>query len=310
MLSYDEFKERMLRTADVFTPVRYQDRKPILITEEIDLVEKDYLTFEADTPNVEAPCVCLREAYRIYQERENICDSYLYAMETLLYEELVIDDLELEKDYDFCKTRVLLKLIGPEQEKDMPANLVTRPFLDLKIMYQIYFKVAGNQIQPIVVTNRMLNTWGIDEEELYRTAYANTMYRASFICTNMLDVLRRTAIRNEWQYSVFEQVYESAKEKPACFAIWDKNHVCSSVILLATHLLKEMSKRMGGDLYLFVSKEGMDCADATQMTKEQAFEYLHSVLLLFDENDAVPLSTSLYRYDAKTESVVIVERMA
>ena len=66
----------------------------------------------------------------------------------------------------------------------------------------------------------------------------------------------------------------------------------------------------GGDLYLFVSKEGMDCADATQMTKEQAVEYLHSVLSLFDENDAVPLSTSLYRYDAKTESVVIVERMA
>ena len=309
MLNYEDFKERMLKTADVFTPERYREWKPILLTEENGTTECDYLSFESEEANKEAPCVCMQEAYHIYRERENIYDAYLYAMEIFLYENMVMDDLELKDDYDFCKTRVMLKLIGPDQEKELPMKyMVSRSFLDLKVVYQIYFKLSNNQIQPIVVTKRMLNIWGIDEEELYKVAYANTMYRAVFCCTNMLDVLRRTAIREEWQYADFEQIYASAKEKPTCFAIWDKYHVCSSTVLLASHLLKELSERTGGDLYLFPVKEGMDCADAEKMTKEGAFEYLDSITKLRDEVWGTVLSSSLYRYNAKTQTVTIVER--
>ena len=309
MLNYEDFKMRMLNTADIFAPERFQGWKAILITDNHADHTVDYLAFASDRPNAASPCICIQEAYDVYKERGEMSDAYLYAVDSLIYEEMKIDDLDLIGNWHYCKTRVLQRLIAPDDLKKLPKNVICKDFLDLKVIYQIYIKKAENQIQPVIVTNHVLQNWSVSKEEVDVIAHANTLAMTSYQYVDMLDLLRHLAIQEEWPYEEFEVAYQKAKKRAACYSLWDKNHVCGSTLLMANPVLKDMADRMEGNLYVFATSDaGVDVADANNMTKEDAFEYLDSVIHRVGMDQEKRLSRSLYYYDAKSDSVSIVGR--
>ncbi len=296
MLGYEEFKDHLLEQSKVFTPHKYQEWKPVILTEEQVNEERDYLSYTVDLPNEAAPCVCLHTAYQLYKKRENLYDAYLYAAKTLSFEKMVFDDMELLGDWNFCKTRIMLRLIDPQVSDTVPPHLICRPYLDLSVVYQIFIKLKNNQIQPVMVTERVLRKWGITEEELYEVAYINTMYKASFLYADCLDLMRCDLIQSGCDTSFINDMYAAGKMAPKSFELWDKKNVGTSAILLANPFLKEVSNILGASMYLITFPNSYKAISAADMTKEEALFCQESVA-----------DHPLHYYDLETDAVLIVK---
>lgn len=205
-------------------------------------------------------------------------------------------------NWDLMKERVVYRLINEEKNRRKLAEVPNTGWLDLAVVYYLYLEEKSGQVYA-AVTNGLMKSWGISQEELHRHAEKNMQELLPEVMENILDVL---SCQNS------PQTVEEEQPVLSVYVLTNKTRAYGASALLYGNALKRMAEKWNTDILILPSS-------------------LHEVLILPDDygkdykgfrsmveevnRDVVGpesyLSSNVYRYSRKTGeiSIVVEERM-
>ena len=159
-------------------------------------------------------------------------------------------------NYDKAKEYLSLELINTARNEDLLAKIPHYEVLDMSVVYMVRFSKKENQLSSILVTNSMLNNYGITAEQLKADALENAPKAFPARVDGMSEVLADSMgmTPEELSGGQPEILYVASVE----------NRVKGAGVLVYPGFLKEYADRIGTDLYILPSS-------------------IHEVLLVKDE---------------------------
>ncbi len=146
-------------------------------------------------------------------------------------------------------------------EMNRGCNGINRDFLDLKIMYRVFVPVDG-QMGSFVVTQQILDNFGITRKELEEHAEANT---------------RRKAVAMTMGRMLQEMMGGEFEEPAPMFVLTNEDRMYGASVLAIPDKFYDVSMAVGGDLYVIPSSihgclaipaEGADPSGIRMMIQE------------------------------------------
>lgn len=151
-------------------------------------------------------------------------------------------DLSGFTDFQKAKTRLSYKLINTEKNRELLKNIPHRPFFNLSIVYYYLIEDAPFQGKAtVLIRNNHLDTWKINEEELYETAYCNAPVLLPSKVQNMNDILD----------GVFPE--EMFEEMLPMFVLSNKEKLFGAACILYPDELKNFARKVDRDLFVLPS---------------------------------------------------------
>lgn len=176
LIGYQEFKEIVVEKIKDYLPEQYQD-----YTAEINEVNKVNCKREAlylrslNQDLAVAPTLYLDDFYAHYIQNSDMsltlkimADYFVNGMEEAAKHSFDMNDV------DKLKNNVVMTLVNREANTHLLETCPHRSFLDLEIIYRIVVNGDENGFYSAMVNNHMLTQMGLDEDELYMLAKANT----------------------------------------------------------------------------------------------------------------------------------------
>ncbi len=239
--------------------------------------------------------------YQTYKEKE--CD-FTELIEILL-EECNKDLQEIRYDvsgyYDFEKVRKMIrgKPINTELNTEYLKDVPHREYLDLSLVYYIEVERKGyGGIALVVVRDKMLSDWKVDEETLYRQTKENMENRADGVIRSMQSILI--------EMKGIEGVFRDMGTLPV-YVLTNKDRVLGAVEVLDERNLTLASTMLGGDYWLLPSSlHEFILLPVREDDHDEAF--LAKVIREVNESEVADeeiLSYHLYRYRQENDKVEI-----
>lgn len=236
MMSYEEFKICITADAkEAFPDAEVQIRN----------YEKSNASCEAlgirKSDSLEV-CTDLNEAYASYLMAQDGDDAYFEILESIRNAVGNANPgfsreglMELMRDFDNIKDRLTLKLVETNRNKGVLQKIVHRNILDMSLMY--YVSVAPGY--TTAVTNELLSSWGIVEEDLYRVAIANAAKNNPLVINDLGEYLTNLG------YPILEKTnLIFATNKEMCYG---------ASVICYPGALKSISEKLDGSFYIMPS---------------------------------------------------------
>lgn len=122
-----------------------------------------------------SPTIYLEEYFEQFQ-REHSLDTIVKSI-LKLYQEIRVEqvwDTERLQEYACVRSKVVYKLIHAEENTELLEQIPYIPYLDLAIVFYILLDANRFGTASILLTNELMELWGVEKEELYKTAHQNT----------------------------------------------------------------------------------------------------------------------------------------
>lgn len=198
--------------------------------------------------------------------------------------------------FEGIKERLSVQILNAERNQSQLQVITHRkiPETDLAVVYRI--EVASNRdgFESVKVTNKMLDIWGIREEQLYQAALEQNMKKYPFIIADAGQFLFRAE-------PVPEQYPEEMKEK-RFYYLTNSNIVNGAATILYPDILKTIGDKFQGNYFILPSSihEVLLMKDDGEINVEELQSTVRSV-----NDESVPegdiLSDQVYAYDRENE---------
>ena len=189
------------------------------------------------------PTIYIDDYYREDIKEEEIRKIAAQMAERLRQADLTRPvDLSGFTDFQKAKTRLSFKLINTEKNRELLKNIPHRPFFNLSIVYYYLIEDASFQGKAtVLIRNSHLDTWKINEEELYETAYCNAPVLLPSKVQNMNDILD----------GVFPE--EMFEEMLPMFVLSNREKLFGAACILYPDELKNFARKVERDLFVLPS---------------------------------------------------------
>lgn len=170
------------------------------------------------------------EILQMVQEKmpDCICQMTKHGMEIEIYETALLD-------WEEVKTRVYKKVVNYERNQERLLNILHQRYLDLAEVYYIRIPLSEEGWGTCEITDVLLKTWGIQEQELREQAELN-MENDSYQMVSVAQVLN------------FPEGLE-----PEFYILRNQKNIFSAGVISHPKLMKQFMKQIGGDGYLIPS---------------------------------------------------------
>lgn len=239
---------------------------------------------------------------------ENVADMLL---ESLSQGTIPLDIAEDVKDFEKIKEMVSIRLVNHAANARELENRPHRRFLDLAIVYYLDMEMAmPGQSGAGVITDTLMEIWGIPEDELYRLGMEKLLAKDACRTVELLSLLRQFGLEEE--NGPEEKVAaESLKDRnlPELYVASNRKHFYGASCMLNTAFLEKMAEDKGCSLMIYPGSvheviilpqknRGGECLDA------KSVQEINRHCTLRDEW----LSNSVYRYDREKQEICIYEK--
>lgn len=225
------------------------------------------------------------EHYLRYGDTERILQ---YAAQQFLNAFKEAGNIRAHSDIKDFRDRVVMTLINTEKNREILAEIPSRKFLDLSVVYRWVSAEAESLNGSVLVTNELAEASGMTEQELFQSAYENTVRINGVTVMTMAEILS-------------EVTEISAAECPAMnmWVITNSRGNMGAVSVMYTDTLHRLAEKAGDDLFVLPSSIHEVIAVRAGMEPGELAEMVHTV-----NREAVNrtefLSDSVYRYKRKT----------
>lgn len=276
------------------------------------------------------PTIYLSEFYEDYREGrllDDICEEIIETYKRGLARFQDEIDIEDFTDYGKVQDQIFLKLVNQEMNEKLLKDVPWRAYLDLGIVY--YVAVSSDECSAtVLIHNDHLKHWGINEEELYKKAYANTLEKRKPEILRMKDVIKDMIIeritgstdilaedmeyggktKEEVEEMVNEEIDKVERQKPMeMFILTNDIKTNGAVCMMYPNVLKDFAEEKGLDLFIIPSS----IHEVLLVPKKSgSAKRLNEILNDVNKNslDSVEiLSNKIYSYSRKLDEVVIEE---
>ena len=180
--------------------------------------------------------------------RENIKEEEVQGIVLKMADRLRLADLKQPVDlsgfvdFEKAKTRLSFKLINTEKNKELLADIPSRPFFNLSIVYFYLIEKAPFEGKATVLVRRShMDTWNITEMELYKAA-----------CINAPQLLPpRIENMNEALGGIFPS--ELFEDLIPMYVLTNSEKLFGASCILYRDELKSFAVKMNSDLFILPS---------------------------------------------------------
>lgn len=100
-------------------------------------------------------------------------------------------DVSILSSFDMANKHITAAVMNAELNAELLREMPHRKFEDLALFYRVEFDFTDESgYGAVKITNALMNTWGITEEEIYQVAIENTMIKYKPVCRDMLDIVQ------------------------------------------------------------------------------------------------------------------------
>lgn len=187
----------------------------------------------------------------------------------------------------------------------LPLNIPYMKKEDLVILFCIEIPTnMEDEVRLAYVTDEMVDSWGIDIQEVYETALKNMKEKNYIKIYTMESVINSLLFETE-KVEASKEVLE--KMENPFLAMTSVNYMNGSAGILDTDKLQEISETIGQDLYILPSSihECLLVAKGKKSVQE-----LREMVQEVNRQEVEPevwLSDNIYEYSAVTKEVTIAE---
>lgn len=197
---------------------------------------------------------------------ENYCKgkSMVRLAASLLDNYREIDEVVFQTDVDFfadyqkAGEHIYCKLVNIGMNREILQEIPYRSYLDLAV---VYYYMADTMIQgqaTILISRRHLELWGIEEKELDRKAWENTLKDLKPCFQPMRELLQEYLEPQEGtllQYQEEENDQEEDMEYQMIpmYVLTNQKKMFGAICIRYPELLEKLAKEIGGDYYILPS---------------------------------------------------------
>ena len=202
----------------------------------------------------------------VYREdMEAVCGENCTAEEAAAYicsvaerELQTAPDMEEIRDWGKAGHRVYRKIVNYERNSSRLPLLVHRRYLDLAEVYYLKVRIPGKVRGAMEIPVKLLEEWGISEEELSRRADAN-MDADGYHMVPIREVLKELLPSGE-----------SGIPDPGMYVILNSRKELGAGIMTRREYMKDFMRQIGADCYIIPSSihELMACPCGKDMRVE------------------------------------------
>ena len=197
-------------------------------------------------------------------------------------------DLSEITDYETMKNNLVMQLVPVEPNKEMLANIPHKTVEDIAVVYRVELSNKGDSSASTLVTNHLLEEYGVMPEQLHMDAVAAQLVSHPPVLKNMSEML-----------GGMSGGMIDMPESPMWVATVEGGTNGAAVIEFSD-FMEEAAGRLGGDFFVLPSSvhEVLLIRDDGSFEREQLEEMVRNVNAT-EVSAAEFLSDSVYHYDSE-----------
>lgn len=302
MKEYEEFKKCMMRQVQERFPDSY--RIEIHHVVKNNQLELESLVILCEGVNV-SPQFYLQRYYERYRQGESVtllADEIAEAYRSTLTQ---CDWKNLDLSLDYCRERIVYRLVSREKNEEQLEGIPYIPFLNLVITFHCLMMQEEDGIGSVRVNNALLEEWGLDHKALFAMAQKNTVRLFPVRICSMEKMLLELLEESE-----NKQYYEEQIKPGECgqesYVLTNEMGVNGAAVILYPDCLSMVGKSIGEDFYLLPSSihEMLVVPASTHIEREALKNMVREVNRRCVEIDEV-LSDDVYFYSRKSGVIEI-----
>lgn len=305
MMDYEMFLGTVREKFMDYMPERFRRGKM-----EIRAVTKVNTTLDALTifmPENErvSPNYYVNEMYEQYKEIGNL-DAALHLI-AAEYTEILEKTMTVkpELDIDELKDNVIFVLVNTEQNRELLANVPSKPFQDLSVIFRWVMSQNANGMLGSIVTTSMMEAAGLTAESLMEHAVENTKR----ICPPKVISMQKAMMEvNPENFEpelveLLEQMEEDPKE--TTWIITNEAGINGASAMLYEENLHKLAEKMGTDMYLLPSSIHEWLAVSVDKEKPEVLADMVQEINMENVRLEERLSNNVYHYDKELRKVTM-----
>ena len=307
MISYENFK-------DVFVEEVKKELNDAGIKANVSLhtVNKLNESYEAMTVTPEGESIGVNipidKFYNAYDEDMSVEEAVDKAVDLINrgFDEKPDIDLDTLTDYSVMKEKLAMEVVSAETNKEMLETIPHKMMEDMAVVYRFVINSDEDGRSSILVTNQMLDNFGITAEELHADAMENAPQLKPLEIKGMTEVLAELMGVEEAEMMGVGPVAPE-DEQMYVASVPDKVH--GAGVLAYENFMDMAAERAGGDFFILPSSlhEVLIVPDNGNVKLED----LENMVREVNATQVAPqdkLTDSVYHYDSKDKIFELGEK--
>lgn len=273
------------------------------------------LTFSQQSVNI-SPTIYLEDFFEEFKEGKSM-EKIVEEIKEIYYNSKLDRDINMDffTEYKNARGRIVYKLINYDKNRELLKEIPHREYLDLAIVYYYLVDMKEFANATILIHNKHLEYWNVNEEDLYQRAKENTpkLLKANFC--GMLEVLKElteedflcTGTGEDGEVFDTEFLLEahSGKDETGMYVLSNFSRLYGAAAILYEGIMDSCSRQLGGSFYILPSSvhEVILVSDDGQVTREKLGQMVKEVNATQVEIQE-QLSDYVYYYNAENGGIV------
>lgn len=256
------------------------------------------------------PAIYLEDLYSRYRWSGNFkkcVNEVIRACEAPVF----ISEKMVPRKWGTAKPKVFMWVVNREWNKEILENAPYVEYLDLAVIFYILIKEEGDLMATLQIDRQRMDTWGVDEQEMWTAAMENLekeKFQIKLASAVMENVMIEMGGSEEGEDLGKELKEAEESGMGQLYQVCNASRKYAARAVLRKDLLKKYAKKLGGNFYILPSSvhEILLLKDDGIVTEEELKEMVydvnhHSDVIKPEER----LSDSVYYYDEGTDTVEI-----
>lgn len=147
------------------------------------------------------------------------------------------------EDYEKIREKLILRMVNREQNEKMLDDAVSIPFLDLA---GVFYVAEDMEKMDVVmrVSRELMKCWGVDREEMKKTALENLRRKGKFQLRDIREVI---------SLGGREPIREAERGESGMYVLTDASMKNGPAALLLPEILEKTADELGSDILLLPS---------------------------------------------------------
>jgi len=204
-------------------------------------------------------------------------------------------------NFHMMKDRIRIKIINYDANTQRLKQNPHRRFLDLAIAYYLDMEICMKTGKVTIgITNELMKTWGVSEEDLYRVGMENMSAKDSFYSDEMVGIVRKIARSglDEDAEKLLKEIEKEDGTDAELYVASNRKRLFGACCLVNKPFLQELAERTKGNLLIYPinvteiliypmgkgNKNCMSTKDMQKMNKNTRYreECLSNSIYLYD----------------------------
>lgn len=272
------------------------------------------LTFTQEDVNI-SPTIYLEDFYKKYQNGTGI-EDILAEIKEIYYKSKLDKDIDMAffTEYEMAKSHIVYKLIHYDKNRELLKEIPHREYLDLAIVYYYLVDMKEFSNATILIHNKHLEYWKVNEEALYNLATKNTPRLLNVHFCGMMDVLKEITEEEFWLEDVQQNKLSKSKEflegnapkdATGMYVLSNVSRLYGAATILYDGILERCYEQLGGNFFILPSSvhEVILVPDSETVTREKLSQMVKEVNATQVEMQE-QLSDFVYYYNAENRGIV------